>query len=189
MATVLFGHHQATASNATQGLTATEIREIRDQAREAAQQARDGAREAANGVRIVDGDRSVKIQTGPDGRVTITKSGDPLAPPPFPGTMQRGRYGSSNGIPPQAVDIAQGFFTMIAVVVIGWPLARAVGRRIERRSEVAAVSPATTEQLQRIEQGMDAMAIEIERISESQRFMAKLQSANADRSALPAERH
>ena len=197
MTTVLFAPRHGRASNADQGLTATEIRDqVREQvregalrAREAALQSRDGAQEAANGVRIVDGDRSVKIQTGPDGRVTITKSGDPLAPPPFPGTVQRGRYGSSSRMPPEAVDIAQGLFTMIAVVAIGWPLARAFGRRIERRSEVTAMSPATTEQLQRIEQGMDAMAIEIERISESQRFMAKLQSANADRSALPADRH
>lgn len=186
MTTVLFAHHQSRTSNADQVLTATEAREA---ARQAAQEARDLAREATNGVRIVDGDRSVKIQTGPDGRVTITKSGDPLAPPAFPGTLQRGRYGSSSRMPPEAVDIAQGLFTMIAVVAIGWPLARAFGRRIERRSEVAAISPATVDQLQRIEQGMDAMAIEIERISESQRFMAKLQSANADRSVLPADRH
>jgi hypothetical protein len=39
------------------------------------------------------------------------------------------------------------------------------------------------EQLQRIEQAVDAMAIEVERISESQRFMAKLQHDTAQ--ALP----
>jgi hypothetical protein len=39
------------------------------------------------------------------------------------------------------------------------------------------------EQLQRIEHAVDAMAIEVERISESQRFMTKLQTGG---SAQPA---
>ena len=36
-----------------------------------------------------------------------------------------------------------------------------------------------TDQLQRIEQTVDAMAIEIERISESQRYLTKIQSKSA----------
>ena len=80
-------------------------------------------------------------------------------------------------IPPQAVDISIAFFVMCAVMVIGWPLARAFGRRLERSGPAAAVSPAVTEQLQRIEQAVEAMSIEVERISESQRYLAKLQSA------------
>ena len=88
-----------------------------------------------------------------------------------------------NMIPPQAVDISIAFFVMIAVMVVGWPIARAFGRRIERRGQVATLDAGTMEQLQRIEQAVDAMAIEVERISESQRFMAKLQHDTAQ--ALP----
>ena len=74
---------------------------------------------------------------------------------------------------------------MCAVMVIGWPIARAFGKRIERRAaEPAALNPQMAEQLQRIEQAVDAMSVEIERISESQRYLAKLQSAPA----LPVER-
>jgi hypothetical protein len=88
-------------------------------------------------------------------------------------------------IPPQAVDMAMGFFIMLAVIIIGWPLARAFGRRIERKAVVPITDPALAGQLQRIEQAVEAMSIEIERISESQRFMAKLQNGAApDRSAL-----
>lgn len=89
-------------------------------------------------------------------------------------------------IPPQAVDIAYGFFIMMAVMVVGWPLARAFGRRIERHgASPASADPAIAGQLQRIEQAVDAMSIEIERISESQRFMARLQSGGVpERSAL-----
>ena len=84
---------------------------------------------------------------------------------------------AENVIPPQAVDIAIGFFVMCAVMIIGWPLARAFGRRLERSGPAATVSPAVAEQLQRIEQSVEAMAIEVERISEAQRYFAKLQSA------------
>jgi hypothetical protein len=91
-----------------------------------------------------------------------------------------------NMIPPQAVDLAFGFFIMCAVMVIGWPLARAFGRRIERRNDTAVLDPAFAGQLQRIEQAVDAMSIEIERISESQRFLAKLQNGAAERGALPS---
>ena len=88
-------------------------------------------------------------------------------------------------IPPQAVDISIAFFIMLAVIIIGWPLARAWGRRLERRADLPALpTVAMASQLQRIEQAVEAMAIEVERISESQRFMAKLQSGSAERAAL-----
>jgi hypothetical protein len=113
---------------------------------------------------------------------------------PIPPTPPDVRFGYSsergfeNDFPPQVVDIAIGFFIMCAVMVIGWPLARAFGRRIERKSaEPAALNPELANQLKRIEQAVEAMSVEVERISESQRFMAKLQSASAP-AALPGER-
>jgi len=78
-------------------------------------------------------------------------------------------------IPGEAVDLAIGFFITCAVIVIGWPISRALGRRLERRGAVTLPDPGVAEQLQRIEQGVEAMAIEVERISESQRFLAKVQ--------------
>jgi multidrug efflux pump subunit AcrA (membrane-fusion protein) len=101
------------------------------------------------------------------------------AQPPMPIDMR-------HMIPPQAVDISIAFFVMCAVIIIGWPLARAFGRRLERRGQVTTLDAASIDQLQRIEQSVEAMAIEIERISESQRFMARLQSEAAERApALP----
>ncbi|MFL5620637.1 MAG: hypothetical protein ACJ79A_19840, partial [Gemmatimonadaceae bacterium] len=76
-------------------------------------------------------------------------------------------------IPPQAVDIAIGFFVTCAVIIVGWPISRALGRRFERRGAPMALESGMTEQLQRIEQSVEAIAIEVERISESQRFLAK----------------
>ena len=83
----------------------------------------------------------------------------------------------TRGMPPQIVDISVAFFVMCAVIAIGWPLARAFGKRIERKGEAGATNPQLGEQLQRIERAVDAMSIEVERISEAQRFVAKLQSA------------
>jgi hypothetical protein len=78
-------------------------------------------------------------------------------------------------IPGEAVDLAIGFFITCAVIVVGWPISRALGRRLERRGAVTLPDAGVAEQLQRIEDGVEAMAIEVERISESQRFLAKLQ--------------
>ena len=82
-------------------------------------------------------------------------------------------------IPGEAVDIAIGFFVTCAVIIVGWPISRALGRRFERRGAPPALEAGMTEQLQRIEQSVEAIAIEVERISESQRFLAKLQEKSA----------
>ena len=82
-------------------------------------------------------------------------------------------------IPPQAVDIAVGFFVTCAVIIVGWPISRALGRRFERRGAQPTLESGMSEQLQRIEQSVEAIAIEVERISESQRFLAKLQEKSA----------
>jgi hypothetical protein len=100
-----------------------------------------------------------------------------------PPRMQRG-----GGIPPQAVDLAMGFFLMCVVIVIGWPIARALGRRIDRPRTTTPLDSGMGEQLQRIEQAVEAMAIEVERISEAQRFMTKLQTGSAQPSVGQFER-
>ena len=78
-------------------------------------------------------------------------------------------------IPGEVVDMAMGFFITCAVIIVGWPLSRAFGRRLERSVATPVVQGDVTQQLERIEQAVDAIAIEVERISESQRFLAKLQ--------------
>ena len=82
-------------------------------------------------------------------------------------------------IPPQAVDIAIGFFITCAVIIVGWPISRALGRRFERRGTSPVLEAGVSDQLQRIEQAVEAIAIEVERISESQRFLAKIQEKSA----------
>ena len=87
-------------------------------------------------------------------------------------------------IPPQAVEISKAFFGMLAVIIIGLPLARAFARRMDRRGGARDQSPSDlSPRLERIEQAIEAVAIEVERVSESQRYATKVMS---ELRALPA---
>ncbi|MGI9078602.1 MAG: hypothetical protein ACR2G6_14920 [Gemmatimonadaceae bacterium] len=79
-------------------------------------------------------------------------------------------------LPDGVVAIVMGFWVMIAVIAVGWPLARAFGRRMDRQA-LSPQMPADFEaRLQRIENIVESTAIEVERISEGQRFTTKLLS-------------
>ena len=99
-----------------------------------------------------------------------------IGPPPAPGIPSVGvQINPENMIPPQAETISIAFFITIAAIIIGWPLMRAFARRIERGTPVAApISAEVRDQLQHISQSVDAIAIEVERISEGQRFTTKM---------------
>lgn len=82
----------------------------------------------------------------------------------------------------------------VAAGSIGVPLARAYGRRIDREGTTREIPPDVTARLERMEQALDSIAIEVERISEGQRFTTKLlaerntdgRSGVSDRQAQPA---
>ncbi|HEU5183260.1 MAG TPA: hypothetical protein VFU01_01750 [Gemmatimonadaceae bacterium] len=80
-----------------------------------------------------------------------------------------------------------GFFAMVATIAVGTPLARAFARRMDHEAKTK-IPPEVTSRLERIEQAVDAIAIEVERISEGQRFTTKLlteRAADANRLAEP----
>jgi len=83
-------------------------------------------------------------------------------------------------IPGELIPIV--LFTMIPVIVIGAPIARAIARRIERGTSGAVnqVSTGVDARLERMEQAIDAIAIEVERIAEGQRFTSKLLAGRAE---------
>jgi hypothetical protein len=91
--------------------------------------------------------------------------------------------------PPELVplirDITQGLFTMIAVIALGIPIIRLISRRLERGRPTETLPPDLTARLERIEQAVEAVAIEVERIAEAQRFSAKLLAGQ--QRALPRE--
>jgi hypothetical protein len=77
-----------------------------------------------------------------------------------------------NVIPPQAVDISIAFFVSMAFIIVGLPIARAFARRMDRRGETGSASEIAP-RLDRIEQAVEAIAIEVERVSEGQRYTTK----------------
>lgn len=90
---------------------------------------------------------------------------------------------SSHGPSPrQEKMMFSGFvIIVIAAVVIFYPLVRAFARRLEGGSRTTnALDTGSAERLQRIEHAVDAMAIEIERISEGQRFTTRLLSSRVE---------
>ena len=67
-------------------------------------------------------------------------------------------------------------FLMMPVAAIGYPLARAYAKRIEHGPSGARIPSDVSARLERMEQAIDSIAVEVERISEGQRFTTKLLS-------------
>jgi hypothetical protein len=74
------------------------------------------------------------------------------------------------------IVIPLGAFATAIICAIGIPLARAFARKMEAEAHNPRVPPEVAGRLERIEQSIEAVAIEVERISEGQRFTTKLLS-------------
>ncbi|MGH9204806.1 MAG: hypothetical protein ACRD2A_26570, partial [Vicinamibacterales bacterium] len=60
------------------------------------------------------------------------------------------------------------------VIVLGIPLVIVHARKIWKRESATLSSAPSDHRLERIEQAIDAMAVEVERIAEGQRYVTKL---------------
>lgn len=160
--------------------------QIRQQIREVRNQVRDGLRETVHGEQ-----RQVIVEPGqPVEPVPPVPPVPPFEPviaggPPEQFITVRTPGDDFPHIPREAVDISVAFFGMIAVCTLAWAAARIFGRGRARPG--AATLPAdSSAQLQRIEQAVEAMAIEVERISEAQRYLTRLQNER-ERVPIPAD--
>jgi hypothetical protein len=63
---------------------------------------------------------------------------------------------------------------IVPITAIGWPLARAYAKRMEQGGDTGRIPVEVTSRLERMEQAIDSIAVEVERISEGQRFTTKL---------------
>lgn len=130
----------------------------------------------ASSIAARDGNTAVRHELQPADRTQAI-----VSVPPIP-------FDPNAGIPTQAVDISLAFFFTIAAIIIGLPIARAFARRIDRKSGPAQIPNEVTGQLAQLTQAVDAIALEVERISEGQRFTTRLLSEQRDaaRHTLPA---
>jgi signal transduction histidine kinase len=139
-----------------------EAQRIREEAREAAREAQRAAEEAI---------REAREEARQDVRVIR------VPPPPPPGQEPHTAvppWQHEPDIPPQVVDIVGMLTFATAAVLILRPLMRAFANRFERRGAQTALPPEVSAHMQRLEQAIEAVAIEVERISEGQRFTTKL---------------
>jgi len=119
--------------------------------------------------------------TGEDGKVTVIDPGKiaeeasraaaqavattqmPMMPPPP----------RDSGPPESVIQLVTIVMSLLALIIIGFPIARAFARRMDRKP-TAAPEPDLGRRLDRIEQAIEAIAEEVERVSEAQRYSAKL---------------
>jgi hypothetical protein len=89
---------------------------------------------------------------------------------------------------PDVLKVAQmaGIFvaalgSLAVIMIVASTVSRVVRRHVP--DTLAAPKPVDDQRLQRLEQAVDAIALEVERISESQRFISKLLSDRSQEAA------
>lgn len=75
----------------------------------------------------------------------------------------------------------------LVIIVLGFPVVRLITRWLEPRPVPPRELSAINGRLERIETAVDSIALEVERISEAQRFSARLQSEQQPRLSSPKE--
>ena len=94
-----------------------------------------------------------------------------LQPPPYQD------FARNNDIPLEVIPLVGMVMGTAIAIALGYPIVRMITKVIDRRTDKAYVKGANVEvQLRALQESMDTMAIEIERIGEAQRFQAKLAS-------------
>jgi hypothetical protein len=78
------------------------------------------------------------------------------------------------------------FFAMILGICVGLPYVRGMVRRWDREGTSPQIPSDVSARMERMEHAIDAIAVEVERISEGQRFTTRLLSETRDANVLPA---
>jgi hypothetical protein len=92
-------------------------------------------------------------------------------------------------MPPEIVflNTMEMLLPALVITILGFPLVRMLARRLERRDSPSGPAlQKIEERLTRLEAGVDSIAIEVERISEGQRFTTKLLTERASDASRPA---
>jgi hypothetical protein len=157
---------------------------------QAAKKAADAAAQQAQGVTITTKNGKVITIHTPQPPLAPIAPLAPLAPiaPQAPVIVESGStvpFDPPLDIPQRVENLGYALFLMIAVIAVGKPLVRVFGNIIERRALKPSMPPEFGARLERIEQGIESVSIEVERISESQRYLLKVQSSTPERVELP----
>ena len=88
-------------------------------------------------------------------------------------------------VPGELIPIT--LFVCIAVTIVGLPIALAWAKRLESRPHAPDRLPDVNARLERMEQAIDSIAVEVERIAEGQRFTTKLLADRAKSEQAPGQ--
>jgi hypothetical protein len=92
------------------------------------------------------------------------------------------------GMDPDAVAAMGVVFMIFVLAPMAFAAARMMWKRANAKPSPPAISADASRRLERLEQGMDAIAVEIERVSEGQRFVTRLLSEAHDNASLVVPR-
>jgi hypothetical protein len=107
-----------------------------------------------------------------NGPVGIATTGQPDIPPDLAPAIEAALRG--------AIPLFGIMLSMVAIIFVGWPIARAIARRLDKRAEIGMIKAADVQaEIRNLQESVDAMAVELERISEAQRYQARLLSGKA----------
>ena len=144
--------------------TAPNAAELRNEIQQTVREATAAARQAA---------ADAKAQNGAGSHISLQ------FPPPPTSTTIGVPDNFDRDMPPRVKDVSIAFIVMVAFAIVALPLVRAIARRIDRGSQAPPPIPKEVrDQLLQISQSVDAIAIEVERISEGQRFATKMLAEN-----------
>ena len=152
-------------------------------AKSAADQAAQAAKQAGQVVRVSKDGKTITVNTQ-GGAVPVAPEA-PQAPVVVGTTVPSIPEDTPFDIPQRVENLGYAFLLMIAVVAVGKPLARAFGSVIERRAIKPAMTPELGARLVGIEQGIESVPFEVERIAESQRYLVKVRGATPGRVGAP----
>jgi multidrug efflux pump subunit AcrA (membrane-fusion protein) len=138
--------------------------EARQEARDAAQEARDAAREGQSGTGVITIVKDGKSITLNDASPAAVATALGIAPPNEFHEPDPGPY------------IVGGISIISAAIVLLVALTQRYRIRMRGGAAPAALSADVTQRLTRMEAGIEAVAVEVERISEGQRFTTRLLS-------------
>lgn len=116
-----------------------------------------------------------------DGTIFLTQEGNTQAIP------------LREAIPREAAQIAWAVPATLSILLIWWPLSRAVIRWLNRKhvanNEAAELEARMRDRFETLERNLDTVAVEMERLSEAQRFTGKLLAERAERVPVNAQQH
>jgi hypothetical protein len=145
-------------------------------AQQNADASRPGASRTDNAPRVtsVDGPAgATRIITFPDDprglrTITIGPNGVPMQNLP----SSAGR--PTRDIPPGVSALMNDGIVAVVMIVATVSIARIIGRMLDRRAAAPRADSDTAQRLQAIENAVESIAVEVERISEGQRFTARV---------------